>query len=185
MPREVLEIVSLVELADTPGPKTLTKRGKAAKRGDSGYIADSAVRSAIEWRAVNMARDAYKASGYEVEYTGASKPYDLVVTKGNEVRRVEVKGSSGVATTVELTNGEVNNSRESTPTDLYVVDGIQWWRDVAGTVQADEGNARWWRKWSARDESLTAIRYRYKLPPGGTEEPSLRRGFKTDSTYSK
>jgi hypothetical protein len=28
-----------------------------------------------------MARDAYKASGYEVEYTGASKPYDdLVVT---------------------------------------------------------------------------------------------------------
>jgi DNA-binding NarL/FixJ family response regulator len=32
------------------------------------------------------------------------------VTKSDDIRRVEVKGSSGAAKTVELTDGEVNNS---------------------------------------------------------------------------
>jgi len=172
MPREVVEILSLDDLGDVTGPKAGTSqgKGKSAKRGDSGYIADSAVRSAIEWRAVNLATEEYKAQDYEVDYTGSSKPYDLVVTKGNEVRRVEVKGSSGAATTVELTNGEVDNSRESVPTDLYVVDGIQWWREADGSVQADGGDVRWWRDWTAKDARLKAIKYRYQLPSGGTTE---------------
>jgi hypothetical protein len=168
MPREVLEILALNELEDAPGPKPRPKnKGKVPKGSGSGYIADSAVRSAIEWRAVNLAIGAYEAHGYEVEYTGASKPYDLVVVKGRDVRRVEVKGSSGAATTVELTSGEVGNSRESVPTDLYVVDGIQWTRAADGSVHATGGETRWWKDWTTDDSSLTATRYRYVLPPGG------------------
>jgi hypothetical protein len=168
MPREVLEILALRELEDTPGPERRPRsKGKAPKGGNSGYVADSAVRSAIEWRAVNLAIGAYAARGYEVDYTGSSKPYDLVVTNGLDVRRVEVKGSSGAATAIELTSGEVGNSRESIPTDLYVVDGIQWTRAADGSVHASGGHARWWKDWTAEDARLTATRYRYVLPPGG------------------
>ncbi|WP_162242362.1 protein NO VEIN domain-containing protein [Nocardioides sp. Leaf307] len=174
MPREVLGILGLDDLERALGPKLPTPtaskdqpKGKSRKRGDSGYIADSAVRSAIEWRAVNLAVAAYEAAGYAVDYTGASKPYDLAVEKGADRRRVEVKGSSGAATTVELTNGEVNNSREPTPADLFVVDGIQWWREPDGSVQADGGDVRWWKDWTAHDPDLKAIRFRYTLPVGG------------------
>lgn len=169
MPREVLEILALNELEDVPGPKGRPRsKGKAAKGNNGGYIADSAVRSAIEWRAVNLAIAEYEADGYEVDYTGSSKPYDLVVTKGRDMRRVEVKGSSGEATTVELTSGEVDNSREPIPTDLYVVDGIEWTRAADGSVRAQGGDTRWWKDWATEDSGLTATRYRYVLPPGGT-----------------
>jgi hypothetical protein len=165
MPREVLGILDLSELQNAPGPKRRAAGdGKAPKRGNRGYIADSAVRSAIEWRAVNLAIDDYTAHGYEVDYTGASKPYDLVVAKGRDIRRVEVKGSSGRATTVELTSGEVDNSRDSLPTDLYVVDRIRWTREADGSVDAYGGNTRWWGDWTADDASLIATRYRYALP---------------------
>jgi len=167
MPRKVLEIFALDSLEVQAGPSRPTTKGKAGKRGGGGYIADSAVRTAIEWRAVNLAFEAYEALGYDVDYTGASKPYDLAVSKGDDRRRVEVKGSSGAASDVELTSGEVDNSRKSIATDLYVVDGIWWWREPDGSVQASGGEARWWRDWSAQDRGLTATRYRYKLPAGG------------------
>jgi hypothetical protein len=174
MPREVLEVLGLHDLGATPGPQPrpakkgkAAKRGKAAKKGGSGYLADAAVSSAIEWRAVDLAMKAYDAVGYGVAYTGSSESYDLEVTKGSEKRRVEVKGSSGAATTVELTNGEVDNSRDWQPTDLYVVDGIRWWREADGSVQADGGDVRWWKDWTAQDARLKAIRFRYKLPSGG------------------
>lgn len=124
-----------------------------------------AARSAIEWRAVNLAVEAYEAEDYKVEYTGSSKPYDLVASKDQDVRRVEVKGSSGAASHVELTIGEVLNSRESIPTDLYVVDGIRWWREEDGAVRASGGDVRWWQEWTAEEARLRAIRYRYELPP--------------------
>lgn len=174
MPREVLEVLGLDDLEHAVGPKLPTSpgdegqpKGKSRKRGYSGYIADSAVRSAIEWRAVNLAIEAYEVDGYAVDYTGGSKPYDLTVEKGVDKRRVEVKGSSGAATTVELTSGEVDNSRKSTPTDLFVVDGIQWWREADGSVHANGGETRWWKSWTAEDASLKAIRFRYKLPSAG------------------
>jgi hypothetical protein len=167
MPREVLEIFALGDLEGGTGPKRASSPGKAGKRGGSGYIADAVVRSAIEWRAVDLATEAYEVGGYQVEYTGSSEPYDLSVEKGSDRRRVEVKGSSGTIDTVELTSGEVKNSHEPTPTDLFVVDGIQWWRVADGSVRAHGGVVRWWKDWTARRAQLTATRYRYQLPQGG------------------
>jgi len=166
-PRGALEHLGLDDLEDIAGPDVRPAESAAGKRGGSGYIADSAVRSAIEWRAINLATQAYTDLGYNVEYTGSREPYDLLVTDGSDVRRVEVKGSSGAADTIELTRGEVDNSRQATPTDLYVVDGIRWWREADGTVKADGGEVRWWTSWTPEEERLVATRFRYTLPPGG------------------
>lgn len=171
MPLEVLEIFDLkFEHIEGPAPETMPGTRTADKRSDVGYIADSAVRSAIEWRAVNLAVEAYEDAGYDVVYTGASRPFDLEVVKASDRRRVEVKGSGAAAATVELTHGEVENSRSSGfPTDLFVVDGIGWWRESDGSVAAGGGEIRWWRDWIADDADLKAIRFRYTLPSGGLQ----------------
>jgi hypothetical protein len=67
----------------------------------------------------------------------------------------------------ELTHGEVDHSHSDVPTDLYVVDGITWWRDADGSVAAGGGEVRWWRDWVVDDASLKAMRYRYTLPSNG------------------
>lgn len=167
-PIEVLAALGMSadEFAAGPPPGTTPSKGKTAKSKGSGYIADSVVRTAIEWHAVDSAVAHYEGLDFAVEYTGASNPYDLEVTHGADVRRVEVKGSSGAATAVELTSGEVKNSRKSIPTDLYVVDGIGWAREADGTVSTWGGEARWWEDWTATDASLTPTRYRHTLPLG-------------------
>lgn len=63
----------------------------------------------------DLAVKAYEDLGYQVEYSGSSKPYDLVASSTEEDRRVEVRGSSGHARHVELTDGEVRNSRDWRP----------------------------------------------------------------------
>ena len=169
MPREVLGILDLADLESTPGPKRWPSGdGKAPKGGDgdSGFIADSVVRSAIEWRAVNLAINDYTAHGYEVDYTGASKPYDLVVTKGRDVRRVEVKGSSGKAKAIELTTGEVGNSRGSLSLQISTS-----WTESNGLV---EQTARWMRTGAIRAGGGTG---RLTMPASsrrGTAMPSRR-----------
>lgn len=166
MPVEVLDVLGL-DLEHVGGlvSRTESPTGKAQKSGHSGYIADSAVRSAIEQRAVELAIATYDAEDYEWEYTGESSPYDLEVRKGSEVRRVEVKGSSGAAKMVELTHGEVNNSQSGdVPTDLFVVDGISWRREPDGSVVADGGEVRRWRDWRAEDDQLLEFKFRYTLP---------------------
>ena len=169
MPAQVLETLGLRELTDAidlvpPGSKLPVRE---SVRGGGGYIADAVVRSAIEWRAVYAAAEHYESQKYTVEYVGNTKPYDLIVTRGGQERRVEVKGSSGVAEHVELTYGEVDNSRDFSPVDLFVVDGIQFERRQDGSVEAYGGTARLWRNWRAADSALKAIRYRYRLPAGG------------------
>jgi hypothetical protein len=168
MPHEVLEVLGLPgdEFPEGPSRGSAPATGKSAKSKGSGYIADAVVRSAIEWHAVNSATRHYEDEGFTVVYTGASKPYDLEVTKGSDERRVEVKGSSGAADTVELTHGEVTNSRKTVPTDLYVVDGVGWAREPDGTVSTWGGDVRLWENWTAAESHLKAIRFRYTLPTG-------------------
>ena len=48
----------------------------------------------------------------------------------------------------------VNRITEGLVTASYVVDGIYWWREGDGSVQADGGEARWWKNWTAKDDSL-------------------------------
>jgi hypothetical protein len=169
MPREVLGELELLDELDaitTPTP-TWRRKGRAPKRPGAGYLADAVVRSAIEWRAVAVAKKWYEDNGFAVQYVGNIKPYDLLASKNGNVRRVEVKGSSGAASKVELTAGEVQNARAFSPTDLVVVDGVEWVRTADGSVEASGGEIRRWADWTPDRGALKVTRFRYELPAGG------------------
>src|SRR4051794_16246030 len=73
------------------------------------------------------------------------KPYDMAVMVAGAERHCEVKGSSMLIDTVELTRNEVTHGRDCAAVDLIVVDGIKITRDRnRGTIEASGGNLRVW-----------------------------------------
>lgn len=159
-PRAVLPVA-----APAPSPR-LTSRGRA------GYVADPALRRALENHAVARAVEYYMRLGYDqFEDVSTTHPFDVIARSPTDVRHVEVKGSSGVEVEhVEVTRGEVLHSRE-TPTDLAVVDSITWWRDGLGEIETAGGRVRVWHGWTAAEAALTPTRYRLALPSGGAVAP--------------
>jgi hypothetical protein len=156
---------------DTPSPNrsdAATAASEARALGGSGYLADKVLQLAIERHAVRWAMDFYSNRGYEVKDVGSERSYDVHATRGAEGLHVEVKGSTGLAATVELTRKEVVHSREAL-TDLVVVDQIGWSRQPDGSIQTFGGRARRWASWSAADSLLQPTRYRYELRRHATE----------------
>jgi hypothetical protein len=133
----------------------------------SGYLKDVVVRDAIEDHSVAWALSHFEEAGYLVKDVGDSCPYDVLATSDTEELHIEVKGSSGTATTVELTAGEVLDSSFEGEYEsvLVVVDQIEWSREPSGTVFAKGGRPRVWRDWIPDSERLDPTRYRYLLPP--------------------
>ncbi len=141
---------------DSEPPKRSVPRGRTTR------VQDPQLRSAIENHAVDRAIEYYtELGGTEVVKLG--KPYDLSVVVDGDVRHVEVKGSSLLIETVELTVNEVTHARAYQPTDLLVVDGIEWTR-VAGEVITTGGRLRVWRDWIPDDHDLAPRKFAYSLP---------------------
>jgi hypothetical protein len=110
----------------------------------------------------------YGALGYDVEDVGATESFDLIAQLGVERRHVEVKGSSTAALAVELTASEVAHACSDHVTDLFVVDGIQWWRDRDGSISTAGGRTRVWFDWQPSPHDLSPTSYRYNLPIDGS-----------------
>jgi hypothetical protein len=137
--------------ATTPGTRT-------------GRIADALLRAAIEKHAVDQVMKHYRQLGYTVTDVGATESYDVLAIRDGQTLHVEVKGSMGTASDVELTVNEVTHARAETPTDLVVVDGIKWSRLSDGTIRTSGGRYRTWATWQPAEKDLKASRYRYRLP---------------------
>jgi Domain of unknown function (DUF3883) len=123
---------------------------------------DAADRKAVERHAVDWALKYLADMGYVVEDVGYLGPYDIRATSGEDETRVEVKGSTGTATTVELTDGEVRETEGSWSSLLVVVDEIVLTR-VGGRRTTSGGRPRLWWDWSIEEGRLQPTRYRYVL----------------------
>jgi Domain of unknown function (DUF3883) len=162
-PAQLLTVFQLGMLADAQAANSPVEPSRRSTRG-SGYLKDVEVKRAVERHAVRLARTRFEADGYSCEDVGATRSYDLHLTKGPEEIHVEVKGSTGTATTVELTSNEVAHSRSTLwQTQLIVVDQITWTR-MSGKVVASGGRLRVWPAWQPECDHLAATRYRYQLP---------------------
>ncbi|KUN75029.1 hypothetical protein AQJ66_36530 [Streptomyces bungoensis] len=135
------------------------KRKPQRRRRGAGYISDPKKRKAIEEHAERLATDHYEAQGWQVEKLG--KPYDLC---GSEERHVEVKGTTGAATSVELTINEVLHARDrDNSVDLYVVS------DIKVDISSDDytpsgGTVSHYTDWEPAEEDLRPRKYEYRLP---------------------
>ncbi len=131
-----------------------------------GYEPDPAVRRAVELWAMACAEEHYVGLGFTVENTATTKPYDFRCTRKDLEVRVEVKGSRGDATTVEVTIGEVENARGTGwRTDLFIVSQIDIVRSEEGP-EASGGTACVVEGWKANPEGLSPTRFRCTVPAG-------------------
>lgn len=129
----------------------------------AGFCADPVLKKAIEVQAVRQAIGHYEAAGYTVEDVGAYRPYDLEAVRGDEVRRVEVKGSQGHVQKVILTRNEVTNANDFEQTDLVVVAEIQWERHLDGKITTADGRMSVYPDWKPSPENLVPLSYEYFL----------------------
>jgi hypothetical protein len=115
-------------------------------------------------RAMELAEEHYRALGYEVENTAATRPYDLHCTReGLEVTR----RSQGDARRGRRGRGHPRRGGERGTgwrTDLFVVSGILVDRAEEGEVKARGGSARIVEGWRAGAAELKAIRLQCMLP---------------------
>lgn len=152
MPAAVLTV-----LTELPAPE------QAGRPARAGRMLDSELKTAIELYAVDLARQYYEQRG-AAEVITLGKPYDLLVKGLGPDRHVEVKGSTRLRQSVELTVNEVWHAHNHTPTDLVVVDRIEVARDAAGTYVLSGGVLRVLENWRPDERDLSPTRYLYDLP---------------------
>ncbi|WP_198351504.1 protein NO VEIN domain-containing protein [Streptomyces typhae] len=125
-------------------------------------------RRAIERYAVDLVLSHYRSHDYEVEDVGAYSPWDVTARKDDTELHIEVKGSTTAREVIDLTEGEVRHA-EGVGTCLVVIDHIE----LGDDLRCRGGRWRSWDDWSPARDELVATAYRYPLPKGGHEGPSL------------
>jgi hypothetical protein len=139
--------------------------GKVARPGrGQGFQLDQEVKVAVEAHAMNTATDFYNAQGWIVEDVHGTQSYDLICHRGDEVKHVEVKGTTTDGTEVILTPSEVRHARENEGTALFVLSNITVGRTEDGTVTAAGGQYHCYDPWHLDDGTLTPLGFRYQVP---------------------
>ncbi len=162
-----------VELLTGNTPTAQAGAGDLGNEPDpsTGRQTDPKVRRAIEQYAVNKATQYLTKRDYSVDDVGSHRSYDLHATRNTTTVHVEVKGTSGTATAVNLTKNEVQVARTADISLLYVVDKV-FWTPRDDEIEVSGGRERHWWNWRAEEELLTATEYRYELPPEDNDDPT-------------
>lgn len=123
-------------------------------------------RRAIELRAMEVAGAWLKELGYQIKDTSQGSPFDFLATKGAEVLKVEVKGTTASeCSEFFMTRNEVElHKQEQGATALALVAGIRLHRQPDGTSVAGEGVCVGSIGWNIDDCNLTPMAYRVSLP---------------------
>ena len=121
-------------------------------------------RKAVELRAMKLATKLYEDLGWEVNDVSLHESFDLYAKKGDQVRFIEVKGTTGQGDSIILTHGEVvqigKNKRESA---LVLVSGIIL-ETKYGKCYADGGVVALHQDpWTLIKENLNPTQYRYHV----------------------
>lgn len=133
----------------------------ASRRRGQGFQLDQAAKVAVEAHAMNAATEFYDES-WEVTDVHGRKSYDLVCRRDDEVKHVEVKGTTTDGTDVILTPNEVRHAREYTQTALFILSNVALKRAEDGTVAATGGVHHLYDPWNIDQGQLTPIGFRYQ-----------------------
>lgn len=166
--------IGAIDIALTnPRGKKPAFSSKRIPTSGQGRQSDSKQNKAIERFAVDAAVAHYESRGWEVTEFG--KPFDLLCTRGGEDLRVEVKGTTGEAGTVQVTINEITNARTFSA-DLFIVHNITLDSyESPETGQVDYigvgGTSRILPNWEPEDDDLTAKAFQYRVPQDKLLDP--------------
>jgi hypothetical protein len=139
--------------------------GKVARRGGGqGFQLDQEAKVAVEAHAMNMATEFYRTA-WNVQDVHGTESYDLICRRGDEVKHVEVKGTTTDGAEVILTPNEVRHAQQNPHTALFVVSNIVVERAEDGTVTATGGKQHFYDPWRLNDGNLIPVGFRYQVPP--------------------
>ncbi|MFE0866431.1 MrcB family domain-containing protein [Streptomyces rochei] len=146
-----------------------TRRAARPMRSGQGFRLTAGERSAIERHSVAAATAYFEAQGWNVKDVGNRESFDLELKRGEEVLRVEVKGTTSAGHDVILTRAEVEKQRRYYPANaLVVVHSIVLDRTAAEPI-ASGGVLHCTSPWEIADEDLTVISYAYRTAVGDGE----------------
>lgn len=147
----------------TTESRTIEDAVRGRSRGQ-GFGLDASQRRVVEKHAMAVVEEAYRSMRWDVTDVSATSPYDLLCERGDERRRVEVKGTTGGAESVLLTRNEVVAARaNSTTAALAVVHHIQLLKSL-GDVAASGGELVLIDPWDIDRGTLSPFAYQYRLP---------------------
>lgn len=145
--------------------RTLFSRRKQRATGQ-GFGLTGDERIAVEMHAQAMAEHHFLEQDYEVSDVSKTHSYDLHCRRGDDVLRVEVKGTTGSGGSVFLTRNEVEHAREHADhVALFVVRNISLDRSGLKPV-ASGGDAEVFQPWNIDQGTLEALQFEYRLPEG-------------------
>jgi hypothetical protein len=134
--------------------------GATDRTASQGFLSSPLIRKGIEDRAMLIAIALLEQDRWRVEDVSARRSYDLYCTRGDQVRYVEVKGTTGLGEQILLTANEVafaHGHRENMI--LIIVSNIAVELDAAGSVVATGGIARLLEGWAPDAAALRPITF--------------------------
>ncbi|MFC8859783.1 MrcB family domain-containing protein [[Kitasatospora] papulosa] len=143
-----------------------SRRATRSTRSGQGFRLTAAERRAIERRSVHVATVCFEAQGWSVKDVGDRESFDLLLSRGEERLRAEIKGTTSAGHDVILTRAEVEKQRRYYPDNaLVVVHSIVLDRTAEEPV-ASGGVLHCTSPWGIADEDLTVISYAYRTAVG-------------------
>ncbi len=162
-PRPEMPAPEVVEAEESAARAAGRRMSGTAARGQ-GFGLTGPERKLIELHAVHMATGYFEKLGWSVEDVGAVESFDLLLRRGNEECRAEVKGTTSRGHHVVLTRAEVEKQRRYFPHNaLAVVHSIKLDRRH-GRLLAFGGVVECTTGWEVEEADLTPISYVYRTP---------------------
>jgi MrcB-like, N-terminal domain/Protein NO VEIN, C-terminal len=173
------QIYTAVELGYAPESVSPEKRdlqsaisplkGRGQGRGLSGPE-----RRAVELHAMDVTRTHLKALGYTVSDDSARQSYDFKAVKGDETILVEVKGTTGGASTVLMTINEVElHNREHPKNALSIVHDVTLTR--GDQPEASGGTLVYIQPWQVDQKALRPTAFEVSIPSQLLEDKKVTR----------
>jgi|688.fasta_scaffold44665_7 hypothetical protein len=136
---------------------------RALAPSTQGFGLTAAEKKIIELHAVKLAIEHLSTLGFtEIEDVGDQESFDLRAFSPERQISVEVKGSTGPASSVVLTRNEVDFQRKAYPLNgLFVVSNIQLIGEEG--VFAQGGEIKFLTPWLIVESSLKVISYEYQV----------------------
>jgi hypothetical protein len=147
----------------TDAIQALSKIARPRTASGQGFALTSEERRSVELRAMEVATHLLISMGFTVKDVSINSSFDLLASRDGETIKVEVKGTTGLPSSILLTSNEVDLHRNESPKNaLIVVHDIALKKTASGPMSSG-GTVKSWIPWHIEEHRLKPTAYVYNL----------------------